>query len=273
MNPAGRLAAGAIASVMALGALVLPAGSATRAKAPTIPAGIVQVGPMFRITDQKTGKRVISGMGWATGAIVTEDGFVLTSTQAVDLAREQELTNQVEFIQGQMAIFAQGKPEEPTVAIAIADIVLVDERTGLAVLRIARKLDGSPTDPSFRYASLSLGDAIAAKSGDAVNAFGYPGLGGTRIARQSGRITEIVADRRSRTPSWFTADLRCRPATAVGPSPINEVGSSPSPTTDRTPIFPRAESASPSPIPTATVASMMTTTASRPPGRSIPSEP
>jgi len=140
----------------------------------------------------------LMGVGLGSGTLVTPDGLILTNYHVanVDEGWEPYL--------GVALTTRSDRPPQPTY---LADVIVADPSLDLAVLRISRKIDGSPVQPeSLNLPYVPLGDSDALDVGDELNIFGFPGIGGETVTFTRGVVSGFSLDAAFDGRGWIKTD-------------------------------------------------------------------
>ncbi|MDA3038010.1 MAG: serine protease [Actinomycetota bacterium] len=118
-----------------------------------------------------------------SGAIVETDGTILTNAHV--LAKDEFCPYEAV----QIAVTEDaGTPPEP---LYEADVLAVDDGLDLAVLRVARHLDGSASTAQFT--PTVIGDSDTIELGDSIRILGYPDIGGETITFTVGTVSGFTS--------------------------------------------------------------------------------
>lgn len=120
-----------------------------------------------------------------SGTIVSADGLILTNCH-VAAPHLMGMNMTCDFL----AIGLTTRTDEPPQFTYRAEIVAADPDLDVAVLRIARALDGTPVDPALlNLPAIEMGDSDALEIGDNLYIFGYPGIGGETVTYTRGVVS------------------------------------------------------------------------------------
>lgn len=180
------VAMGTLKKSTALQIEVLAAESVQNTPQVTLSAGVPYRSVVEIIAEVEVNGKVREG--WrGSGTIVSADGLILTNAHVV--------LNDGPYIVRQLLIAITEKADAPPVASYYADIVQADVELDLAVIRIARDLNGKPVDKStLNLPAVPLGDSNALQLGDSLTILGYPGIGGETITLTRGDVSGFTAE-------------------------------------------------------------------------------
>ncbi len=203
-----RAAVGGLTALaaVALAASVLPAPAIDRATSRKVQPAAVQLGPLYSITDPKTGEKKYGSFGWGSGSLISADGFILTNAHVTDLesSKKEAADNGAEIVDNIMVVYLTKQADEPPVASYIADIVAVDKTLDVAVIKISTNLNGdkvNSANTSFPW--VALGDSDTVELGDTLNIYGYPLIGGETITFTSGPVSGFATDPNYKGRAWI----------------------------------------------------------------------
>jgi S1-C subfamily serine protease len=131
-----------------------------------------------------------------SGTIVGADGTVLTNSHVIAQSRFCP--------HDRIAVAITDVPDLPPRLLFEADLLVDDPGLDLAVIRIARTLDGSPVSDDFP--TVAIGDSDTLALGDRLRVIGYPGIGGETITFTEGTISGFVSDPGLGDRSWLKTD-------------------------------------------------------------------
>ncbi|MFN3216992.1 MAG: trypsin-like peptidase domain-containing protein [Acidimicrobiales bacterium] len=131
-----------------------------------------------------------------SGTIVEADGTVLTNSHVIA---------QSPFCpHDRIGVAITDRPEQPPVLAFEAELLVDDAELDLAVIRIARTLDGEPVTQEFPV--VEIGDSDTLSLGDRLRVIGYPGIGGETITFTEGTISGFVSVPGIGDRSWLKTD-------------------------------------------------------------------
>ena len=131
-----------------------------------------------------------------SGTIVVADGTVLTNSHVIA---------QSPFCpHDRIGVAITDRPEQPPRLSFEADLLVNDPELDLAVIRIARTLDGAPVAEEFPV--VEIGDSDSLSLGDRLRVIGYPGIGGETITFTEGTISGFVSVPGIGDRSWLKTD-------------------------------------------------------------------
>ena len=148
-----------------------------------------------------------------SGTIVETDGTILTNAHVV--ANDEFCP----FEAIQIAVTDDaGSPPEP---LYEADVLVVDDALDLAVLRVARNLDGSPSSETFT--PTVIGDSDTVELGDSIRILGYPDIGGETITFTVGTVSGFTSQSGAGERSWIKTDATIAGGNSGGTA-VNDEG-------------------------------------------------
>jgi S1-C subfamily serine protease len=131
-----------------------------------------------------------------SGTIVDTDGTVLTNSHVIAQTRFCP--------HDRIAVAITDVPDLPPLLLFEADLLVDDPALDLAVIRIARTLDGTPVTQDFP--TVAIGDSDTLVLGDQLRVIGYPGIGGETITFTEGTISGFVSVPGLGDRSWLKTD-------------------------------------------------------------------
>ncbi len=148
-----------------------------------------------------------------SGTVVEADGTILTNAHVV--ANDEFCP----FEAIQIAVTDDaGSPPEP---LYEADVLVVDGPLDLAVLRVARNLDGSPATATFT--PTVIGDSDTVELGDSIRILGYPDIGGETITFTVGTVSGFTSQSGAGERSWIKTDATIAGGNSGGTA-VNDEG-------------------------------------------------
>ncbi len=148
-----------------------------------------------------------------SGTIVEADGTILTNAHVV--ANDEFCPFEAVHI---AVTDDAGTPPEP---LYEADILLVDDGLDLAVLRVARNLDGTPSSATFT--PTVIGDSDTVELGDSIRILGYPDIGGETITFTVGTVSGFTSQSGAGERSWIKTDATIAGGNSGGTA-VNDEG-------------------------------------------------
>ena len=134
---------------------------------------------------KKSGKLVPLGTG--SGTILSKDGLILTNCHVADPVA---IGYPEEDRPDALVIELVDTEDQPPVPMYTAKLLASDGTLDLAIIKIDKKLDGSPVNSaSLNLPFVALGNSDAVQFGDPVFVFGFPGIGGQTITYTSGSVS------------------------------------------------------------------------------------
>ncbi len=131
-----------------------------------------------------------------SGTILDADGTILTNNHVIEQSAP--------CVHDTIGVAITDIPELPVQLLFEADLLVADPVLDLAVIRIARTLDGGPVTPNFPV--VEFGDSDTLALGDQLRVIGYPGIGGQTITFTEGSISGFVATPGVGDRSWLKTD-------------------------------------------------------------------
>ena len=174
-------------------------GAAPEPAPSTVPAGVDVPTPtaselaagVVQILAIRDGQPVCTG----SGTIIDEQGTILTNFHVIE---------QIPGCAHDMLGVAVTEDSSAAPVLRFeADILAVDPALDLAVVQVARSIDGSPV-PSF--VPIVIGDSDSISLGDALRVIGYPGIGGDTVTITEGLVSGFVNTPEGGDRSWIKTD-------------------------------------------------------------------
>jgi S1-C subfamily serine protease len=131
-----------------------------------------------------------------SGTILEADGTILTNSHVI--AQDETCPHD------RIGVAVLDVPELPPQLLFEADILIDDPGLDLAVIRIARTLDGAPVQPDFP--TVAIGDSDLVELGDTLDVIGYPGIGGETVTFTEGTVSGFVTVPGLGDRSWLKTD-------------------------------------------------------------------
>ena len=131
-----------------------------------------------------------------SGTILDADGTVLTNSHVI--AQNRFCPHDT------IGVAILDVPELPPLLLFEADLLADDPALDLAVIRIARTLDGAPVTPDFPV--VQIGDSDTVELGDQLRVIGYPAVGGETITFTEGTVSGFVSTPGVGDRSWLKTD-------------------------------------------------------------------
>ncbi|NPA30904.1 MAG: hypothetical protein GXO37_02780 [Chloroflexi bacterium] len=168
-----------------------PAAAATEAstEAPT-PATDTMTQVPFRAVVQIVALDEQNDPVWTgSGSIISPDGLILTNAH-IALPTADDDVDAVSLL-----ILVTEREDRPPQPRYFAEVLQADWDLDLAVLRVARDLQGRPVPTEgLNLPYLPLGSASELRLGDELVILGYPGIGGDTITLTKGEVAGFIED-------------------------------------------------------------------------------
>jgi S1-C subfamily serine protease len=126
------------------------------------------------------GKALCSG----SGTIVSSSGLILTNAHVV--------TRDAACNFSRVGVAVTTDADRPPELLYEADLLVIDTKLDLAVVKVARSLDPSRPLPTS-FLALALGDSDTLNIGDSLRILGYPEIGGETITFTNGSVGGFTA--------------------------------------------------------------------------------
>ncbi len=130
-----------------------------------------------------------------SGTVIDADGTILTNFHVIEQIPA--------CAHDTLGVAVTQDPSAPPVLLYSADVLAVDAALDLAVIRIARSIDGSAI-PVFT--PISVGDSDVIDLGDRLRVIGYPGIGGDTVTITEGLVSGFVTTPEGGNRSWIKTD-------------------------------------------------------------------
>lgn len=151
-----------------------------------------------------------------SGAIVNRSGLILTNAHTV--ARSDTCPGDT------IVIALSLRVDEPPIPRYIAEVAQMDAGADLALLRIARQIDGRLLDPTtLGLPFVEMGDSSTVALDDTITIVGYPGIGDDPLANVRGTVSGFVAEPSGGERSWIKTSANI-PGTMSGGGAYNAAG-------------------------------------------------
>ncbi len=148
-----------------------------------------------------------------SGTIVDADGTILTNAHVLDPSGGCE--------HERIVIAVTDSADAPPEPLYEADFLVWDAELDLAVIRIARDLDGADVSDTFR--PVPLGDSDEVEIGDTIRILGYPSIGGETITFTTGTVSGFTAQTGIGNRSWIKTDATITGGSSGGTA-VNDAG-------------------------------------------------
>lgn len=131
-----------------------------------------------------------------SGTFIEADGTILTNSHVI--------TPSPGCPYDRIAVGVLEDPDRPPVLRYEADILVNDQALDIAVIRVARTLDGRPVTETFP--TIELGNSDDVTLGEEVDVIGYPGIGGSTVTYTQGTVSGFVPFPDSEFRAWIKTD-------------------------------------------------------------------
>ncbi len=160
------------------------------------------------------GKLIITCVG--SGTLVSRDGLILTNAHIV--------TPSATCPGDTVIVGLSIRADEPPVPTYLADITQADAGLDIALLRIARQIDGRLVDPAaLALPFVELGDSTTVDLDETIAVFGYGGVGEDPVQIERGTVTGFAAEPSGGDKSWIKTGAAIR-GTMSGGGAYNQNG-------------------------------------------------
>lgn len=131
-----------------------------------------------------------------SGTIIDDVGTIVTNFHVVE---------QSEFCpHDSIGVALSSTSSAPPELLYQADLLSFDRQLDIAVVRIARTLDGDPVTSTF--APIEIGDSSSIGLGEAIQVIGYPGIGGETVTFTTGSVSGFADTADDGSLSWIKTD-------------------------------------------------------------------
>lgn len=148
-----------------------------------------------------------------SGTIVDTDGTILTNAHVV--------LNDDSCPYVAVRVAVTDDADVPPTVLYEADLLVIDEFLDLAVVRIARDLDGSVVEDVFT--PTRIGDSDSVQIGDSLRILGYPAIGGATITFTVGTVSGFTSQAGEGERSWIKTDATIAGGNSGGTA-VNDAG-------------------------------------------------
>lgn len=187
---------------------------------------VVQLGPVALVKN-KRGKPELRFFGWGSGTVLTPDGLILTNYHVVDVSDLIEQTRgdrSITVLEDKMAVLFTRQPDQPPVAMFIADVVDALPDLDLALVRITTDLSGQEVDPdTLNLPFIELGDSDTVEIEDVLRIYGYPAIGGNTITFTRGNVSGFDSEEAVEGRAWIKTDATISGGNSGGTA-LNDAG-------------------------------------------------
>ena len=153
----------------------------------------------------------------SSGTLISADGLIITNAHSVVPSQQCD--------GDQLIVALNVDLSEPPIPKYRAEVFSADDGLDIAILRIARELDGRLIArselPILPFADIGNSDAVAIDHNLIVA--GFPGLGNQPVTTTRGTVTSFVNEPIGRGPSWFKTRAEI-PGTMSGGGAYNSAG-------------------------------------------------
>ena len=154
----------------------------------------------------------------SSGTLISADGLIITNAHSVMPSQQCD--------GDQLIVALNVDLSEPPIPKYRAEVFSADDGLDIAILRIARELDGRLIArselPILPFADIGNSEAVAIDHNLIVA--GFPGLGNQAVATTRGTVTSFINEPIGRGPSWFKTRAEI-PGTMSGGGAYNSAGS------------------------------------------------
>ncbi len=187
---------------------------------------VVQLGPVALVKNKK-GKQEVRFFGWGSGTVLSRDGLILTNYHVVDVSELVEKVRgdrNIKILEDKMVVLFTRNPDQPPVAMFIADVVDALPDLDLAIARITSNLSGEEIDPeSLDLPFIELGDSDTVEIEDVLRIYGYPSIGGNTITFTRGNVSGFDSEEGVRGRAWIKTDATISGGNSGGTA-LNDAG-------------------------------------------------
>lgn len=187
---------------------------------------VVQLGPVALVKN-KRGRQELRFFGWGSGTVLTPDGLILTNYHVVDVSELIEQTRDdrnITVLEDKMVVLFTRQPDQPPVAMFIADVVDALPDLDLALVRITTDLSGQEVDPdTLNLPFIELGDSDTVEIEDALRIYGYPTIGGNTITFTRGNVSGFDSEEGVEGRAWIKTDATISGGNSGGTA-LNDAG-------------------------------------------------
>ena len=133
-----------------------------------------------------------------SGTVISEDGLILTNFHVV--APDESCP------WDELVVATTEETDLAPEPAYQADVVTFDESLDLAVIKIARTLDGEPVTEPIGIQPIPIGDSESIEVGDELRILGYPGIGGETVTFTQGSVSGFTTEPGVGSRAWIKTD-------------------------------------------------------------------
>ncbi|MCP5028602.1 MAG: trypsin-like serine protease [Actinomycetia bacterium] len=168
-----------------------PLGGAVGPRTADLARATVQV---VQLVESGAGYEPFCGFG--SGGIISADGTILTNAHVI--GADTSCTYDA------IGVAISRSSDQPPDLTYLADLLVYDEVTDLAVIRVATDLEGNDVTPDLPF--LAVGDSDEVEIGDNLRVLGFPAIGGETITFTQGAVSGFTLDASVDGRAWIKTD-------------------------------------------------------------------